>query len=200
MGRKLLLVSASLAISLPGQRLIVHHSSHHPPFIFHDLPPSIISLMLLMMILIFHVSEPFNSHSHSLLTAYHIYLILQYPSFFILYWCFFKMKSQQTVANPSKSFLFPKIIAAFDYRLHSLTPNNNLPRSMSQICRSDSNLCWIHVWKHFFAFAGLVSGDQATLGYPQSAPATSHTAHFPQQEVQVQRSFSYMLKHEEHPK
>merc|ERR1711953_195268 len=29
----------------------------------------------------------------------------------------------------------------------------------------------------------LVSGDQATLGYPQSAPATSHTAHFPQQEV-----------------
>jgi len=30
---------------------------------------------------------------------------------------------------------------------------------------------------------GLVSGDQATLGYPQSAPATSHTAHFPQQEV-----------------
>jgi len=30
---------------------------------------------------------------------------------------------------------------------------------------------------------GLVYGDQATLGYPQSAPATSHTAHFPQQEV-----------------
>merc|ERR1711936_772443 len=30
---------------------------------------------------------------------------------------------------------------------------------------------------------GLVCGDQATLGYPQSAPATSHTAHFPQQEV-----------------
>jgi len=29
----------------------------------------------------------------------------------------------------------------------------------------------------------LVCGDQATLGYPQSAPATSHTAHFPQQEV-----------------
>merc|ERR1711997_462952 len=30
---------------------------------------------------------------------------------------------------------------------------------------------------------GLVCGDQATLGYPQSPPATSHTAHFPQQEV-----------------
>merc|ERR1712037_309425 len=46
-------------------------------------------------------------------------------------------------------------------------------------------------WKLLLLSAGLalnvlpdsVSGDQATLGYPQSAPATSHTAHFPQQEV-----------------
>jgi len=45
-------------------------------------------------------------------------------------------------------------------------------------------------WKLLLLSAGLtlniltVCGDQqATLGYPQSAPATSHTAHFPQQEV-----------------
>ena len=99
MGRKLLLVSTSLAISLPGQRLIVHHTSNHPPFIFLDHPPSIISLMLLMII--FHVSEPFNSHSHSLLTAYY----LSYPTAPILFdpllMLFYKMKYLKST-NSSK--------------------------------------------------------------------------------------------------
>ena len=99
MGRKLLLVSTSLAISLPGQRLIMHHTSNHPPFIFLDHPPSIISLMLLMII--FHVSEPFNSHSHSLLTAYY----LSYPTAPILFdpllMLFYKMKYLKST-NSSK--------------------------------------------------------------------------------------------------
>ena len=41
MGRKLLLVSASLAISLPGQQLTVHHSSHHSLYLHISLPSTI---------------------------------------------------------------------------------------------------------------------------------------------------------------
>ena len=56
---------------------------------------------------------------------------------------------------------------------------------------------WSWVRQHFSSlpFAGLVCGDQATLGYPQSAPATSHSAHFPQQEVRYLSSFSLFLHH-----
>ena len=64
----------------------------------------------------------------------------------------------------------------------------NLNILLGQCCHTfelENSETWSWVRQLFSnsSFPGLVCGDQATLGYPQSPPATSHTAHFPQQEV-----------------